>query len=316
MTVFEKIVIITKKTWLEELIERFNTKAQAKFYIEHMGGSFKDYQDAHDQYYLSLEKLKKSIPPKVKYQVIEKEFIPNFLFGPSDLVIVIGQDGLVINVAKYLDNQLILAVNPDPKRFDGVLLPFNSEDVHEYIDLIQNNKTEIAHITMIKAKLNDGQSIYAVNDLFVGHYSHGSARYTIDYNRQKEDQSSSGIIFSTGAGSTAWFRSIITGAYGITHKKKSNIGIQTPGEHEYKFPWDANYIYFAVREPFISKTSGANIIFGPIYEGDDITIISNMPESGIIFSDGIWQDYIKFNSGAIAKIGVASKKANLILKKS
>lgn len=313
MPEFEKIVIVTKKTWLEELIERFNTKAQAKFYIEHMGGSFEDYQNAHDQYYKSLDKLKKTIPPKMKYQIIEKEFIPNFLFSPTDLVIAIGQDGLVINIAKYLENQLILAVNPDPERFDGLLLPFNAADVSEYLDLVQEDKAKIARITMIKAELNDGQTMYAVNDLFVGHYSHGSARYTIEYEGQREDQSSSGIIFSTGAGSTAWFRSIITGAYKIYEaRKRTSI---TLTEHDFKFPWNANYIYFAVREPFVSKTSGANIVFGQIFAADkEVIVTSNMPESGVIFSDGIWKDYIKFNSGAIAKIGIADKSAHLILK--
>ncbi|MHA1127127.1 MAG: sugar kinase, partial [Candidatus Heimdallarchaeota archaeon] len=117
------------KTWLEELIEKFNTKSQAKFYIEHMGSSFEDYEDAHKNYHDSLDKLKKNIPKEYKRQIIEKSFLPNFLFGPKDLVIVIGQDGLVINTAKYLDDQLIVAVNPDPKRFDGVLIPFDVDDI-------------------------------------------------------------------------------------------------------------------------------------------------------------------------------------------
>ena len=121
------------------------------------------------------------------------------------------------------------------------------------------------------------------------------------------------IIFSTGAGSTAWFRSIITGAYKIYEaRKRTSI---TLTEHDFKFPWNANYIYFAVREPFVSKTSGANIVFGQIFAADkEVIVTSNMPESGVIFSDGIWKDYIKFNSGAIAKIGIADKSAHLILK--
>lgn len=83
-----------------------------------MGGSFEDYEDAHKQYHVSLDKLKKLMPLDIKYQIIEKSFLPNFLFGPNNLVVCIGQDGLVINTAKYLKNQLIIAVNPDPERFD------------------------------------------------------------------------------------------------------------------------------------------------------------------------------------------------------
>ena len=38
-----KIVIVTQKSRLQELLCKYNTKAQAKFYIEHMGADFSDY---------------------------------------------------------------------------------------------------------------------------------------------------------------------------------------------------------------------------------------------------------------------------------
>ena len=314
MIEFDKIVIVTKKTWLEELIERFNTKSQAKFYIEHMGGSFEDYERAHAQYYDSLEKLKKSIPPKIRYQVVEKNFLPNFLFG-DDLIIVIGQDGLVINTAKYLDNQVILAVNPDPERFEGKMLPFLVDEVGEEIKVIQEGVEVIERVTMAKVELNDGQHLYGVNDLFIGHRSHGSARYEIEFKNQKEYQSSSGIIVSTGAGSTAWFRSIITGAYGIASRYKSGWVKNKPNQKSLEFAWNSRFLYFSVREPWISNTSSANIIFDRIHDGDVLKITSKMPEEGVIFSDGIETDFIKFNSGAIAEVKVAEKQANLLVQK-
>lgn len=311
----DKIVIVTKKTWLEELIERFNTKSQAKFYIEHMGGSFEDYEDAHKQYYLSLDSLKKIIPLDIKSQIIEKSFLPNFLFGPNDLIIVIGQDGLVINTAKYLEKQLIIAVNPDPKRFDGIMIPFKVAEVPKILRKILDEEFSVKQVSMAVARLNNGQFLYGVNDLFIGHKSHGSARYKIICRGVSENHSSSGIIVSTGAGSTAWFRSIVTGAIGIVNKfRKYNVRIDPPREEEYRFPWDANYLYFAVREPFVSKTSEANIVFDQIFQSEELVIESNMPENGVIFSDGIQEDYLEFNSGTIARISVAKKKAQLVVK--
>ena len=311
----DKIVIVTKKTWLEELIERFNTKSQAKFYIEHMGGSFEDYEDAHTQYYQSLDKLKKLLPLDIKNQIIEKSFLPNFLFGPNDLIIVIGQDGLVINTAKYLENQLIIAVNPDPKRFDGIMIPFKVDEVPKIIKRIQNNIHFVNPVSMAIAELNNGQFLYGVNDLFIGHKSHGSARYKITFRENSEYHSSSGIIISTGAGSTAWFRSIITGAIGIVNKfRPFDVHLNQATEDEYRFSWDANYLYFAVREPFVSKTSEANIVFDKIFLHEELIIESNMPENGIIFSDGIEKDFLEFNSGTIARISVADKKAQLVVK--
>jgi len=40
-----------------------------------------------------------------------------------------------------------------------------------------------------------------------------------------------------------------------------------------------------------------------------------MPEHGVIFSDAIERDYISFNAGAVTTIGVAKRKAQLIVKK-
>lgn len=312
MVAIDKLVIVTKKTWLEELIERFNTKAQAKFYIEHMGGSWEYYEQSHAQYHQSLELLKKNLPD-IKSQIVTREFLPNFLFNRTDLVITIGPDGLVINTAKYLDNQYILAVNPDIQRIDGVLIPYSVHEVNEQIRNVIDNQFNSARITMALAELNNGQRIYGVNDLFIGHSSHMSARYQIQYNNMEERHSSSGIIVSTGAGSTGWFRSVVTGALGVSRELRKGENIGYPNEHDYRFNWEAEYLKFSVREPFVSNMSQANIIYGTIIKGQYLSITSNMPENGVIFSDGIEKDYIEFNSGRIAKIGVADKKVNLLI---
>ena len=68
--------------------------------------------------------MKRAVPSVIKSQVIHRDIVPQFTFGQDDLVIAIGQDGLVSNTAKYLSSQPILGVNPDPGRFNGVLLPF------------------------------------------------------------------------------------------------------------------------------------------------------------------------------------------------
>ena len=44
-----------------------------------------------------------------------------------------------------------------------------------------------------------------------------------------------------------------------------------------------------------------------------LTLESQMPVGGVIFSDGVEADHLDFNSGAIASIGVAPEKANLVV---
>ncbi|MHA2364804.1 MAG: sugar kinase, partial [Candidatus Hodarchaeales archaeon] len=231
MVDIDKIVIITQKTWLDGLIERHNTKEQAKFYIEHMGGSFNEYQLANNAYYDSLAKLKRLIPRNQKYQVIDRSFIPNFLFNKSDLVVVLGRDGLVINTAKYLTQQPILALNPDPQRIDGILIPFQVNEFPSQFKNIIKGDESIAQITLAKAELSTQETLLGVNDVFIGQSTHKSARYTIRFRDIEERHSSSGIIISTGAGSTGWFKSIVTGAIGITNQFR-DLDLEQPTENE------------------------------------------------------------------------------------
>ncbi len=113
---YEKLVIVTRKTRLEELIERFNSREQARFYIEYMGADFSDYEREHETYQRALGELRRRLASfgELKTQFIERSFLPNFLFSEKDIVLTIGQDGLVVNTAKYLNGQPLVAINPDP----------------------------------------------------------------------------------------------------------------------------------------------------------------------------------------------------------
>ena len=162
---------------------------------------------------------------------------------------------------------------------------------------------------MAESRLNDGQSLLGFNDLFIGTRSHVSARYDITIGDQQEFQSSSGIIVSTGAGSTGWLQSIYAGASSVV---KALGGQVVPPANNGRLPWDTSELIFAVREPFPSKVTGTQLTFGVIDRHHPLTITSHMADNGVIFSDGIEADYLSFNSGATATIGVANKKANII----
>ena len=259
----DKLVIVTQKTALEELVERFNTPDQARFYIEHLGGDFAEYKLAHDTYHASLEHLKQSIPKGLRHQLIDRSFLPSFQFGDNDMVACLGRDGLVVNTAKYLHGQPLIGVNPDRSRIDGVLLPFPPDAAGSIITIVSKGRFAAKSLTMAKASLNDGQQIYAVNDLFIGPKSHTSARYTLELGDTRESQSSSGIIVSTGAGSTGWFRSILAGAVGVASVFASPQRLRQARD-SYQFDAEAEVLCFSVREPFVSNTSTAELVFGRI----------------------------------------------------
>lgn len=303
----ERAIIIRDKTRLEQLIERFNSKAQAKFYIERNGENFKKYELENDTFYQSLSKIKESISKSLKYKIIDRLFLPTYIFTKKDLVVVIGQDGLVANTAKYVGEIPIIGVNPDKKRYDGVLLMYSPREIELLIKNVVKGDFKTKQVTMAVAKLNDGQTLLAFNDFYIGADSHVSSRYIIEFDGEKESQSSSGILISTGAGSTGWLSSIFNMTRNIIKYKNS-------GETNFnrKISWDDDKLLFVVREPFLSKSSETSIGYGVINKRKKLRIQSNMPSKGVIFSDGIESDFLSFNSGSYVEISIADQKANLI----
>lgn len=303
-----KVVLVTRQTRLEELVARFHTLAQAKFYVEHLGADFSDYEREHAAYAKAKQLVLGTLQAHGRHQMIDRGFLPNFLFGRDDVVMALGQDGLVANTMKYLDGQPLIGVNPEPARYDGILLPYEPPAVPKALADVLRDRFAAREVTMAKATLTDGQTLYAVNDLFIGPRSHTSARYEILLGDRREVQSSSGLIVSTGLGSTAWMKSIVTGAMQlamILHQKLRHEPYQPVA-------WDADTLTFAVREPFPSKSSAASLVFGNIRPGQPLQLASLMPENGVIFSDGIEADYVEFNSGALATIEVAERKGILV----
>ncbi len=305
-----KIVLIVRPTRLDDLVTRFNTVQQAQFYVEHLGADFSDYLIEHKQYRAAVQRAEDVLREFGRVQRLERRYVPNFVFGAEDEVVVLGQDGLVANTLKYLDGQRVVAVNPDPARWNGVLLPFTIADLPAIMAEEATRRRPVKLVTMAKATLNTGQTLHAVNDFFIGQRSHVSARYQLSVGGQEERQSSSGIIVSTGLGSTGWLKSVYAGWATATH---CLLGRDVKPVGDGSFPWDARYLHYFVREPYPSRTTQARLVIGKIAEGGRMRVISEMPDNGVVFSDGIEADYLAFNSGTEATIGVAEKQGTLVL---
>ena len=300
-------IIVKNKTRLESLIERFNTKAQAKFYIERLGGKFEDYEIEDENFKTALSSVQRQLSTILKNKIVERSFVPSFIFNQKQVVIVIGQDGLVANTAKYVNGIPIIAVNPDVERYDGVLLPFTSDSFLPAVEKVVINKFVSKTVSFAEAKLNDGQRLLAFNDLFIGASTHISARYRITFNQQTEEHSSSGVIVSTKAGSTGWLSSIFNMTFGMYQFIERNNVEKNPtvlGDDQ---------LIFIVREPFSSKKTQTGIQAGIVNTNARLLIESLMPNNGVIFSDGIETDFLNFNSGNIVTIGKAPEKAVLVI---
>lgn len=313
--------LVTKTSQLEDLVKKYNTLDQARFYISHLGQDFNRYQVQHDNYYLAKQTTIDQLEKFGRVHVLDRTYLANYIFAKDTIVVVLGPDGLVANTMKYLDNQPIIGVNPDCQAFDGILLPFGPADLRKIIPEVLARTRPIKEVTMAKASLSDGQVLYGVNDLFIGPKSHTSARYCIHYQGVREQQSSSGIIISTGLGSTGWLKSIIQGAYSVVNSLNppSKSPMDEPAANnggpvgQMGLDWDSQKLVFSVREPFPSISSQASCVFGEINPQMPLKVVSNMAENGVIFSDGMEEDFLHFSSGIEASISIAKRRGHLVI---
>ena len=306
MSRYEKVVLVVRKTRLAELVERFNTHAQAKFYLTHAGLDFNDYQREDDEYRRSLEIARAAMPDGVKVQELDRSLIPTYLFAKTDIVVALGEDGLVANTAKYIGAQPLIGVNPDPARFDGVLLRFAPSALGRALGRVIEGHATFRQVTLAEARLSDGQRLLAFNDLFLGAASHVSARYRLDAGSGFESQSSSGVIVSTGAGSTGWLSSIFTMANGVSALTGGTAGPPIT------LGWEDEKLVWVVREPYVSKHSTARQTAGVLGSGHVLRLESLMPTGGVVFSDGMEADSLQFNSGATVEVRPAEQRAQLV----
>ena len=149
---------------------------------------------------------------------------------------------------------------------------------------------------MVEAILDDGQRLLALNEIFVGHASHQSARYTIEAPGSTERQSSSGIVVTTGTGATGWGRSI---------SLERHSAVAMPG------PEEPALAYF-VREAWPSVTSGATVTEGRLEAATPLGVRSEMNSGGVVFGDGIEADRLEFGFGRYLSVRVADQRLRLV----
>ncbi|HTS82416.1 MAG TPA: NAD+ kinase [Myxococcaceae bacterium] len=291
-----RVVVVTRASEYHALLARHGTEPQVRFFLEQRGQSLDVVHKRHERWMAALEAVSQAIPSGWRRARVNRSELSRFLFEPADLVVATGQDGLVANLAKYLHGQLVLGINPDAEQFDGVLVPHAPRRAKQLLAAMAAGRAEVEERTMVTARLDDGQSLLGLNEIFVGHRSHQSARYRIQLGNQEERQSSSGLIVATGTGATGWARSI---------NGERAHPLTLPG------PTDPALAMF-VREPFPSVSTGTSLDGGLLRRGGKLEIVSEMDDGGVVFGDGIEDDRLDFAWGMRLQIGISEQRLRLV----
>ena len=296
MTLAPRIVTVHRRTELDELLARHGTRGQAEFFLASRGKAIDEVDERHEVLRQALEGVARATPLDWRRADVERADLDRFLFTPDDVIVVVGQDGLVANVAKYLDGQPVIGINPEPGRNPGVLVAHPPSSVETLLAAIESRSAQFELRTMVEAALDDGQRLVALNEIFVGHPSHQSARYRLFAGDAGERQSSSGLIASTGTGATGWCRSIW---------QQSHSGLELPRPDENRLAW-------FVREAWPSPATGTTLVEGELRPGDELRIVAET-DGLVAFGDGIESDRLTFGWGQEARLRVAGERLRLAL---
>jgi len=289
----QRVVILTRPSAKQAFVQRYGSEGQTRFAMAQSAKGMADFKKAEVEdsaQSRAVARIRKAMPSDVKLAEIDRQMVAQFLFEPHDLVVAVGQDGLVANVGKYLEGQPLAGVNPDPQTIDGSLLAFNVETFIAALPQVLTDRRPMREATLAEAQTSDRQVLRGLNEIFVGVQTHQSARYRIRHGASDEVQSSSGLIVSTGTGSTGWLKSL-RGADAV-------------------FDPAADELHFVVREAWPGRGFAASLIEGRVTREQPLLIESRM--EGTIFADGIEADAIRFDAGVSVTIAPGQRRVRLV----
>lgn len=292
-----RVVIVHRRSEYEELLDRHATYGQAEFFLRSRGRDIAEVIARHEAIEAAMQLVSSSLPDDVRQARVERSDLDRYLFAPEDIVVAVGQDGLVANVAKYLSGQPVIGVDPEPGRNAGVLVPHAPEGAATAVALVRAGRASIHQRALVLARLDDDQFLVALNDLYIGDPGHQSSRYVLTVpGGASERQSSSGIIVGTGTGSTGWSASIA-----------SDRALQATLP-----PPESTVLSWFVREAWPSRATGTQLTYGDLPEGHQLEVVA---ESDLLvtFGDGIEHDRLSINWGQRLRVGVTDERLNLVL---
>lgn len=292
-----RVVVLSRPSAYEELVQRHATRAQLAFFLERRGQSLGELERRHEAQASALLEVQAAIPSLWRRAKVTRRDLARFLFEPDDLVVAVGQDGLVANAGKYLAGQCLIGVNPEPARYEGVLVRHAPRSVPALLRESERRRARVEERALVEVRLDDGQRLCALNEVFVGHRSHQSARYTLRLGEVEARHSSSGVIVSTGTGATGWARS-------ITNERRDAPPLPGPAERA---------LAFFAREVFPSRQTSVALACGRIEQEEALELTSEMDEGGVVFGDGIEDDRLVLGFGVRATVRVADACLRLVV---
>lgn len=296
MALAPRAVVVHRASELDQLVDRHGTRGQAEFFLRSRGRSLDEVQARHDALTQALRAASAAIPGDWRRGDVERGDLHRFAFSPEDVVLVVGPDGLVANTAKYLTGQPVIGVDPDPGLNPGVLVRHPVDRIGTVVAAVAAGRARWQDRTMVRATLDDGTVLDALNDVYLGHVGHQSARYELHLaDGRRERQSSSGLVIATGTGATGWAASIA----------RERGGPELPEAVSGTLAW-------FVREAWPSPATATDLTTGTLAPGDALEVVVRS-EALVAFGDGLEADRLTATWGQSVRLDASDRRLRLVM---
>ncbi|MFI6422488.1 hypothetical protein ACIBG6_34460 [Streptomyces sp. NPDC050842] len=300
MSLAPRAVLVHRTTEYEELLARHGTHGQAAFFLSARGRSVEAVRERHERAHRALADVAGAVPLSWRQTRVERADLDRFLFGPEDVIVVVGQDGLVANAAKYLTGQPVIGIDADPGRNAGVLVRHRAAHARRLLPYAAGDGATVDELTMVEAVTDDAQRLLALNEIYVGPPGHQTARYTLGLDGARlppepEAQASSGVLVGTGTGATGWLRS-------LWEQRSSALAMPAPA--------DARLAWF-VREAWPSPTTGTSRVEGLLDAGQGLRLTVESDRL-VAFGDGVESDALHLTWGQTIRLTTAETRLRLV----
>lgn len=296
-TLAPRVVVVSRRSELDELLVRHGTRPAAEHFLRERGRDLGEVTARHEALQAALTAVEAAVPADWRRGRVDRDDLPRFLFAPEDLVVAVGQDGLVANLAKYLSGQPVIGVDPERGRGPGVLMRFGADGIGAVLRAAAAGTAAVRKLTMVAARLDDGQELAGLNELYAGHDSHQSARYRLaGADGRRERQSSSGVLVGTGTGATGW---------------TASIAAERGWKGKLPSPEEAALSWF-VREAWPSPMTGATLTAGRLEAGQELRLVCES-ERLVVFADGVESDRLTVAWGQQVVFGLAEQRLHLVV---
>ncbi|MEW2399971.1 hypothetical protein [Streptomyces sp. NPDC046862] len=306
MSLAPRVVLVHRTTEYEELVARHGTHGQAAFFLRSRGRDIREVAERGGRERRALAEVAASVPLTWRQARVERGDLDRFLFAPEDVVVVVGQDGLVANVAKYLAGQPVVGIDTDPGRNPGVLVRHAVADAPKLLASAPGPRAVVDELTMVEAVADDTQRLVALNEIYLGAAGHQTARYRLGLEDdggvvepraepRAEPQASSGVLVGTGTGASGWLRSVW---------QERSSALSLPGVTEARLLW-------FVREAWPSPVTGTSFVAGELSTSARLRLTVESDRI-VAFGDGMEGDAMELTWGQTVSVGVAGVRLRLV----